>query len=290
MMEHKGDVKELDAMKIEYEEVPVPEQLLLNVKQAIRKGKQENRRRESFMKIVKPVGITAAAAMAAIIILSNSSQSIAYAMEKIPVIGAISRVVTFRTYEDKSGNFEAKMEIPSVEEDESGQINKSIEEYANEFISMYEADLKASGGEGNYALESDYEVVTDNEKYLVIRVNTLQVMASGTQFVKTFVVDKMTGEAVSLLKLLGNDSEKLQAVGENIKDQMREQMAADEGISYFLDSEMPEWDFQGLSGEESFYFNENGELVIAFNEYDVAPGYMGAVAFTIPASVAGTFF
>lgn len=290
MMEHKGDAKELDAMKIEYEEVPVPEQLLFNVKQAIRKGKQENRRRESFMKIVKPVGITAAAAMAAIIILSNSSQSIAYAMEKIPVIGAISRVVTFRTYEDKSGNFEAKMEIPSVEEDESGQINKSIEEYANEFISMYEADLKASGGEGNYALESDYEVVTDNEKYLVIRVNTLQVMASGTQFVKTFVVDKMTGETVSLLKLLGNDSEKLQTVGENIKDQMREQMAADDSISYFLDSEMPEWDFQGLSGEESFYFNENGELVIAFNEYDVAPGYMGAVEFNIPASVAGTFF
>lgn len=289
-MEHKDDVKELDAMKIEYEEVPVPEQLVFNVKQAIRKGKQENRRRESFMKIVKPVGITAAAAMAAIVILSNSSQSIAYAMERIPVIGAISRVVTFRTYEDKSGNFEAKMEIPSVEEDDSGQVNKPIEEYANEFISMYEADLKASGGEGNYALESDYEVVTDNEKYLVIRVNTLQVMASGTQFVKTFVVDKMTGETVNLLKLLGNDSEKLQAVGENIKDQMREQMAADEGISYFLDSEMPEWDFQGLSGEESFYFNGNGELVIAFNEYDVAPGYMGAVAFTIPASVAGTFF
>lgn len=242
------------------------------------------------MKIVKPVGITAAAAMAAIVILSNSSQSIAYAMERIPVIGAISRVVTFRTYEDKSGNFEAKMEIPAVEENDSGQINKSIEEYANEFIAMYEADLKASGGEGNYALESDYEVVTDNEKYLVIRVNTLQIMASGTQFVKTFVVDKMTGETVGLLKLLGNDSEKLQDVGENIKDQMREQMAADESISYFLDSEMPEWDFQGLSEEESFYFNENGELVIAFNEYDVAPGYMGAVEFTIPASVAGTFF
>lgn len=289
-MGYKDDAKELDAMKAKYEDIPVPKQLKFDVKKAIQKGKQENRRRNRFMKIVKPVGITAAAAMAAIVILSNSSQSIAYAMERIPVIGAISRVVTFRTYEDKSGNFEAKVEIPSVEEDDSGQINKSIEEYANEFISMYEADLKASGGEGNYALESDYEVVTDNEKYLVIRVNTLQIMASGTQFVKTFVVDKMTGETVSLLKLLGNDSEKLQAVGENIKAQMREQMAADESVAYFLDSDMPEVDFQGLSGEESFYFNENGELVIAFNEYDVAPGYMGAVEFTIPAAVAGTFF
>lgn len=290
MMGYKDDAKELDAMKAKYEDIPVPKQLKFDVKKAIQKGKQENRRRNRFMKIVKPVGITAAAAMAAIVILSNSSQSIAYAMERIPVIGAISRVVTFRTYEDKSGNFEAKVEIPSVEEDDSGQINKSIEEYANEFISMYEADLKASGGEGNYALESDYEVVTDNEKYLVIRVNTLQIMASGTQFVKTFVVDKMTGETVSLLKLLGNDSEKLQAVGENIKAQMREQMAADESVAYFLDSDMPGVDFQGLSGEESFYFNENGELVIAFNEYDVAPGYMGAVEFTIPAAVAGTFF
>lgn len=289
-MGYKDDAKELDAMKAKYEDIPVPKQLKFDVKKAIQKGKQENRRRNRFMKIVKPVGITAAAAMAAIVILSNSSQSIAYAMERIPVIGAISRVVTFRTYEDKSGNFEAKVEIPSVEEDDSGQINKSIEEYANEFISMYEADLKASGGEGNYALESDYEVVTDNEKYLVIRVNTLQIMASGTQFVKTFVVDKMTGETVSLLKLLGNDSEKLQAVGENIKAQMREQMAADESVAYFLDSDMPEVDFQGLSGEESFYFNENGELVIAFNEYDIAPGYMGAVEFTIPAAVAGTFF
>lgn len=289
-MGYKDDAKELDAMKAKYEDIPVPKQLKFDVKKAIQKGKQENRRRNRFMKIVKPVGITAAAAMAAIVILSNSSQSIAYAMERIPVIGAISRVVTFRTYEDKSGNFEAKVEIPSVEEDDSGQINKSIEEYANEFISMYEADLKVSGGEGNYALESDYEVVTDNEKYLVIRVNTLQIMASGTQFVKTFVVDKMTGETVSLLKLLGNDSEKLQAVGENIKAQMREQMAADESVAYFLDSDMPEVDFQGLSGEESFYFNENGELVIAFNEYDVAPGYMGAVEFTIPAAVAGTFF
>ena len=47
--------------------------------------------------------------------------------------------------------------------------------------------------------------------------------------------------------------------------------------------------FKGLTGDESYYFNDKGELVIAFAEYDVAPGYMGAVEFTIPASVTGTF-
>ena len=43
----------------------------------------------------------------------------------------------------------------------------------------------------------------------------------------------------------------------------------------------------GITGEESYYFNENGELVISFDEYEVAPGYMGAVTFTIPLNVTG---
>ena len=46
---------------------------------------------------------------------------------------------------------------------------------------------------------------------------------------------------------------------------------------------------RSLPVDESFYFNEEGLLVIAFDEYEVAPGYMGAVEFTIPSSVAGTF-
>ena len=66
-------------------------------------------------------------------------------------------------------------------------------------------------------------------------------------------------------------------------------MAKDDSVSYFYNSDMPEDDFKGLSGDESFYFNQQGLLVITFDEDEVAPGYMGAVEFTIPADVAGTF-
>ena len=58
-------------------------------------------------------------------------------------------------------------------------------------------------------------------------------------------------------------------------------------VPYFIDSDMPEWDFKELKGDESFYFNEKGELVITFDETEVAPAYMGAVEFTIPQSVTG---
>lgn len=65
-------------------------------------------------------------------------------------------------------------------------------------------------------------------------------------------------------------------ISENIKTQMREQMVADEGVIYFLDDEdMPEFNFQSITEQTNFYFNESGELVIVFDEYEVAPGYMG---------------
>ena len=47
--------------------------------------------------------------------------------------------------------------------------------------------------------------------------------------------------------------------------QMQEQMAADEGVIYFLDNDdMPEFNFQGITEQTNFYFNEKDELVIAF--------------------------
>ena len=78
-------------------------------------------------------------------------------------------------------------------------------------------------------------------------------------------------------------------ISDNIKEQMKAQMAADSSVTYFIESDMPEWDFKELNGDESFYFNEKGELVITFDETEVAPAYMGAVEFTIPQSVTGNF-
>lgn len=104
---------------------------------------------------------------------------------------------------------------------------------------------------------------------------------------KVFTIDKTTGDIISLSDLFKNKPEMLTAISDNIKEQMKQQMAADSSVTYFIDSDMPEWDFKELKGDESFYFNEKGELVITFDETEVAPAYMGAVEFTIPQSVTG---
>jgi len=43
--------------------------------------------------------------------------------------------------------------------------------------------------------------------------------------------------------------------------------------------------FKGIDENQNFYINEDGKLVIAFNSYEAAPGYMGAVEFIIPTKV-----
>lgn len=56
-------------------------------------------------------------------------------------------------------------------------------------------------------------------------------------------------------------------------------------ICYQSAGSSAEWDFQSITDDTSFYLNQNGEVVICFNEGDVAPMYMGCVEFVIPNEV-----
>lgn len=77
-------------------------------------------------------------------------------------------------------------------------------------------------------------------------------------------------------------------ISDDIKKQMRKQMDEDENVSYWLDDkEVEEWNFEEIPEDVSFYVNENNELVICFNEGDVAPMYMGTVEFVISNEVLG---
>lgn len=288
--------KKLEEMKQDYENIKLPEELRQRVAEGIRQAKEEQHM-EKKSNIIGYIGKAiggAAAAMLVITVLANSGAGIAHAMSKIPVIGAIAEVVTFRTYESSENNMEANIKIPevsvknedgTVNEETTQKINKSIEEYTNEIIAQYEADAAAADGEGHMDVELDYSVITDSERLFSIRFDQLLIMASGTQMVKIYHIDKQTGELIGLSGLFQDGVDFITPISENIKQQMKEQMAADESVTYFLDSDVPEWDFQSIKEDTTFYVNENGKLTIVFNEYEVAPGYMGSVEFEIPTEV-----
>lgn len=272
----------MEMWKEEYDQIPVPQEARDRIEAGIMRARLEKKRSDR-MKNMKRTGVTAAALVLTFGIAVNASPVVAQAMDGIPVIGSIARVVTIRNYNESTDNgMMADISVPQI--DGNVAANAEMDAYAKELIARYEKEVVAQLGqeEGHYALESSYEVVSDNDKYVSIRINTVETMASGAEFVKIFTVDKATGQTVSLKDYL-NSPEKLEAVSQNIKDQMAAQMAEDEGKVYFTEGEPG--GFTGLTGDENFYLNEAGELVIVFGEYEVAPGYMSTVSFTIPADV-----
>lgn len=272
----------MEMWKEEYDQIPVPQETRDRIEAGIMRARLEKKRSDR-MKNMKRTGVTAAALVLTFGIAVNASPVVAQAMDGIPVIGSIARVVTIRNYNESTNNgMMADISVPQI--DGNVAANADMDAYAKELISRYEKEVVAQLGqeEGHYALESSYEVVSDNDKYVSIRINTVETMASGAEFVKIFTVDKATGQTVSLKDFL-NSPEKLEAVSQNIKDQMAAQMAEDEGKVYFTEGEPG--GFTGLTGDENFYLNEAGELVIVFGEYEVAPGYMGTVSFTISKDV-----
>lgn len=272
----------MEMWKEEYDQIPVPQEARDRIEAGIMRARLEKKRSDR-MKNMKRTGVTAAALVLTFGIAVNASPVVAQAMDGIPVIGSIARVVTIRNFSETTDNgMMADISVPQI--DGNVAANAEMDAYAKELIARYEKEVVAQLGqeEGHYALESSYEVVSDNDKYVSIRINTVETMASGAEFVKIFTVDKATGQTVSLKDYL-NSPEKLEAVSQNIKDQMAAQMAEDEGKVYFTEGEPG--GFTGLTGDENFYLNEAGELVLVFGEYEVAPGYMGTVSFTIPKDV-----
>lgn len=293
----------LNDIKQDYQNIKIPENLKKQVEVSIQQAKADNEKETAsrpgtdkkhaskfLFYLTRGIGGVAAAVFA-LAVLTNSSASIAHAMEQIPVLGAIVKVVTFREYKHSENQMEADIKIPEVQvadsdgetlEDATKTMNDNIQAYTDEIIAAYEADVKASGGEGTEAVNLDYEVVTDNDKLFSLRFQQTTVMAGANQSEKIYHIDKTTGKMITLKDLFQDGADYKTPVSENIKEQMRAQMAQDEMKTYWLDSDMPEWDFQEISDTVNFYVNESGKLVIVFDEYEVAPGYMGIVTFEIP--------
>lgn len=279
----------LRRMKESYDAIPLPPELEERVRAAIAEGERRSAWRERARRGVTRLCGTVAAAAASLVILVNVSPTAAGAMGSIPVLGPITQVLTFRTYVQSEGNATAHIQVPQVPE--GGQtINKAIQEYTDTIIAEYQrdaAELMAYDGpeaeSAHYDLDLSYTVVTDNDVLFALRFDKTLIMASGAQWVKIYNVDKNTGEILSLGDLFRPESSYLDVLTQSIRRQMQQQMEEDgSDVCYWMDSEYPQLDFTRLREEANFYINGGGELVIVFDEGEVAPMSMGVVEFVIP--------
>ena len=223
----------------------------------------------------------AAAALALFIAIPNLSPTAAAAMAEIPVLGAVVRVVTFRAYTYDDGFHSAEVTVPELAGGGAAQeVNSREQEYTDRLMAQFRETCEAElGQEGYYGLDVTGTVVADSDAWFTLRVDTVETRADSGQTSRFYHIDKTTDRVVTLKDLFRADADYVDALSGEVRRQMEEQSGADDAKTYF-----PE-EFTAIDPEQNFYFDRDGNLVLVFDQYTIAPGYMGMSEFTIPAEV-----
>ncbi|MBM7614475.1 DUF3298 and DUF4163 domain-containing protein [Alkaliphilus hydrothermalis] len=297
----------MDQLKSEYKNIEIPEELDFIVDKAIKevktelegeskaKGEKELEKeagneigRKRKMKLRKK--LLAAAAIAVIFIGSiNASSTVANAMEKIPVVGELVKVLTFREFTFNEDTFNANIKVPVIDGLENIDLQNTInQKYYEENKALYEEfmkdieKLKEAGG-GHLGVDSGYIIKTDNDQILSIGRYVVNTVGSSSTTMQYDTIDKKNEILVTLPSLFINESYQ-ERISENIKEQMLKEMSNDSDKVYWVKEGDIE-PFVSIKLNQDFYINDIGQLVISFDKYVVAPGYMGVVEFVIPTEV-----
>lgn len=270
-------MKNINDLKKEYMDIKIPENLDDVVKESIKKVDRKS---------IVNKKIIGSAAVLAIIFGINISPAFADVVSDIPIVGNIVKLVTVKNYTLKKNNVEADIKVPAIE----GLENKQLEENLNkEFIEngkkIYEELIEEFPSINNQMtyVGSDYKIKADNDSFLSIEITKEEIQASSYTTKKHYTIDK-NKQIVLTLPMLFEGENYIEEISNDIKAQMIENMKKDSNLIYFLESDENEEvidSFDKIKENQDFYINNDGNLVICFDEYEVAPGYMGTLEFII---------
>ena len=137
---------------------------------------------------------------------------------------------------------------------------------------------------GHVAMDISYRIIQDDDQYLCICFDAVLNAGGSGQYSRYFTVDKRSGKILALDDLYRDGY--LEVISAEILRQMEEQVNSGEA-NYFIPGGIWSEDecFKGITEDRNFYLNMEKELVIVFDEYEVAPGSMGMPEFIIPEEV-----
>lgn len=299
-------MSQLRDAKKRYDEIPIPEELAVRVRETIREAERrrgrkdgvisvEGRRKKLGFRYVKRGMAAAAAAVVLFTTALNTNTAFAEEVSTLPVIGPIARVLTFRSYEKEEDDIKIHVEIPSLEmiagenTGFSDQINEEIhrlcEEYAKEGLERgreyRQAFLDTGGTKEEWAAHKAeikvwYEIKRQTDAYVSFVVKGTENWSSAYSEGRYYNLDLNSEKAVALKDLLGDDY--IRVADESIRKQMKEKEASQE-VMFFTPEE---GGFTGITDSTRFYINEAGNPVIVFEKYEIAPGAYGEIEFEIP--------
>lgn len=236
--------------------------------------------------------ISAAACVCVIFVgVVNTNTVLASKLLDIPVIGAITNLVRFDKLSLHDKYREINVEIPAIEglgdTKAQDEINNILKERG---IAVYDKAVEESekikdASEKTGFLTSMPETV--NQSYMLIRndddllsfkVVTTKIKASGYETVYIYNVDIENSKLLTISDLFIENYDYISVINNEIMRKMKEAIEKEEA-GYFIE------EFTTIDDHTNFYINEEGKLVIVFNEYEIAAGYMGMPEFIMDTSI-----
>lgn len=281
-------MKKIRQAKAVYEAIKIPEQLDYIVNKATN-NKQNTK--EYKMKYVKYVLSTVSCVFLTFVVIVNLSPSFASSISDIPIIGNMAKVFTIEEYKEEDEQKLINAKIPGIENTGNTELEKRInyeialkmnevlEEAEDRAAEYKKAVIETGGKEEDYQpinIQIDYKVGYSSDKIVSFVILKSETLASAYTERYFYNIDIETGKNLNLRDLLGNDYKNI--IDETIYKEIEERSKNPDNM-YFVEEEMK---FSGIKNEyQNFYINTDGKVVIVFEKYEIAPGYMGAQEFVI---------
>lgn len=254
--------------------------------------KKRPRRRRN---VLRPVAASVVTAFVMVfVLLPNLSANVSYAMQDLPLIGGIVKITSVYKKKVDSENHYEDVETPTLDSSDelkkpTDQINEDVEKLTSQVMEEYEKSI-ADMPDAHTGLMIDYEIVTNNSRWFTMKLMVYHAAGSSMVEYYFYHIDKETGELVTLSDLFDEDYDYVSVFSENVKEQMHQRMEEDPNLIYWISSESEYgWGLDRIDPDQNFYFDSQGNLILVFGKYEVAPGYMGTPEFTVPTELWQTY-
>lgn len=273
-------MNEFKEAKQAYEETPIPAELDQRVRAGIRQGKAKRARRTWGRRLG-----TVAACFVVVVGALNVSPTMASAAADIPVLGGLFQVLTVRSFTDENADRTVTVEQPAVTgSDFADAVSAEIQERVDaktaegeQLVAEYKEAFLATGGtqeeweRHNITVSVSYDIKSQTDTVVSFLVES-NVSFSNAYWERTYYnLDLAADKELTLADLLGEDWVTI------CNDSIRAQIAADPSV--YFDESMG--GFTTVDETTSFYIGQDGNPVVVFPPYAVAPGVMGYVEFEI---------
>lgn len=312
---------ELYEAEKKYKEIPVPEELKHRIGRTIETAREnkaggarkQKGRTKKGLRIAFGTIKGLAAAIAIFMIPLNTSEAFAKQAQAIPVIGTIAKVLTVRSYSYTENDMNVNINTPEIEGaaggdalsgegDAQAALIADVNARIAEICEVYERDAKerfeeykkaffeTGGTEEEWGgrtcdINVDYTVTYNQDGVLSLILTTTESWAYVYGQRYYYNLDLESGRELTLQDLFGENW--VEICNESIVAEIERRVEEEEDVTYwgYSGGDDPVVDdiegFTTVSGETRFYLNENGNVVICFDKYEIAPGYMGIQEFEI---------